>query len=260
MNDSFGAPENGRPHATTTRRSIVGGVAWSVPVIAAAVAAPLAAASNNTCPVLTQRTGIRLQIQTSNLNSNGSCHSGSTVAVQVSANDTGVPALAVSSDTVGLTAAVSSLQLTVTFPYAVSWGSNPKNWTVTLLSTSGLNRTYAFTPGSKVVPTTISVGTPSTNWVRTSDASQGIQLPTFTGNAVYDRHNPFFTSDLRETRDYPWSSNRRYSVAIAGPCPDQSVVNTGTGVLTPVRTTTRSRFAASAAAPVDGTSFGGDEQ
>lgn len=253
MPERFDAPEN----PTTNRRTVVGAAAWTVPVLAAAIAAPLAAASGN-CPTVTQRTGIHLQITTSSLNKDGSCHAGSTVAVEVSKHDEGIPALAVSSDSSGLTAVVSGLELTVTFPYEVKWATS-KAWTVALKSTSGYNRTYAFTPAKGFLPASIVVGTPATNWVRAENAEQGVLLPTFSGKAVYEAKNPFFKTDLRVTRDYPWSATRSFSVDLKAPCADLNVVNTGSGVLTPVKRTTKSRLA-STDAVLEAASNGSDAQ
>ncbi|NQX26259.1 hypothetical protein HQQ81_02705 [Microbacteriaceae bacterium VKM Ac-2854] len=255
MSERFNAPDI----APTSRRTVVGAAAWTVPALAVAVAAPLASASTPVaCPTVTQRTGIHLQITTSSLNKDGSCHSGSTVAVEVSKHDQGIPALAVSSDTAGLTAVVSGLELTVTFPYAVKWAT-PKAWSVALTSTDGYNRTYTFTPAKSFFPTTITVGTPATNWVRAENATQGVLLPTFSGTAVYEAKNPFFKTDLRLTRDYPWSATRTFSVDLAAPCADLNVVNTGSGVLTPVKRTTKSRLATTDAV-VEAASNGSDAQ
>jgi hypothetical protein len=255
VSEQSNAPEN----SATSRRTVVGAAAWTVPALAVAIAAPLASASNPVaCPTVTQRTGIHLQITTSSLNKDGSCHSGSSVAVQVSKHDEGIPALAVSSDTAGLTAVVSGLELTVTFPYEVKW-STPQAWTVALKATSGFNRTYVFTPAKSFLPTTISVGTPATNWVRAADAKQGVLLPTFSGKAVYEAKNPFFKTDVRVTRDYPWTSTRRFGVDLKAPCDDLNVVNTGSGVLTPVRIASKSRLATTDAV-LEAASNGSDAQ
>lgn len=151
------------------RRTIIKGAGWSIPVIAAAVAAPVASASSATCPALSYYWGVALHDDWKNLgtgpNKNKTTSSTTGTMYLTFGNDLpgGYPALSFSSSQ-AVTVDVLTLTYTYTLPWRVSaWTSIPAGWQLSSSTQSGTNWVYKFTytnlPSSTVVTSSTAPGT-----------------------------------------------------------------------------------------------------
>lgn len=157
------------PRQRITRRTIVKGAAWSIPVIAAATAAPLAAASGTACPSLSWYWGGTVHDDWTNLTTGrdkDKTTSSTTGTMYLKfGNDApgGWPALSFSSAQT-VTVDVLSITYSYTFPWKVaSWTSIPAGWQLTSSTHVGANWVYEFTrtglPSSTVVTSNTAPGT-----------------------------------------------------------------------------------------------------
>lgn len=166
-----------RPAEGLTRRTVVRGAAWSVPVIAASVAVPLAAASLTTCPALSYWWGDTTHSEFSSLNGRR-WTSSSTGTASVGMGNTGVPdgypAFSLSA-TEPVLVDLLALSYTYTLEYAMDWTSIPTGWTLSSTSSSGGTWTYVFTYQNVGTTTTVTSSTaPGTTIVPKVEVSGSI--------------------------------------------------------------------------------------
>lgn len=152
-----------------SRRTIVKGAAWSIPVIAAATAAPMSVASSAICPSLGWYWGDTVHDSWTNLTSGrdkGKTTSSTTGTMYLKfGNDAagGYPALGFASAQ-AVTVDVLSITYTYTFPWRVaSWASIPSGWQLVSSTQSGTSWVYEFAytllPSSTVVTSSSAPGT-----------------------------------------------------------------------------------------------------
>ncbi|WP_424463947.1 hypothetical protein [Pseudoclavibacter helvolus] len=127
---------------TTSRRAVIGAAVWSVPVVAAAAAAPLAAASQ--CAEWRIHSGTYYWMQFGGINNNGTWNSNSgTLTVYMAAGTDTRGALSYSAAATGINAATTQHRWTVTVPYRVSWTTVPAGYSApTETNAGGGNWTY----------------------------------------------------------------------------------------------------------------------
>lgn len=173
--NSFDYPSVAATTSQVSRRTIVKGAAWSLPVIAAAATLPSAAASAAFCPALRYYWGGYAHYEASNLQSRRwwTASSSSTIVAGFGNYAAGgYPALSMTSPE-SVQVQLISLTYTYTFSFAVDWSAVPSGWTLTGSSSSAGSWTYVFTydasgqvaviasdtaPGSVVVPKAMATG------------------------------------------------------------------------------------------------------
>lgn len=209
-----------------SRRSVVKLGAWSTPVIAMAAAAPARAASQ-TPSVVERRSSWLIGISYSNLDVLGRWQSSSTAAVSFQTSTDG-PALALASNTSGLTAKVTQFAQTLTTPFRVVWSQSP-GWSITETLSGPTQWTYLFTPDATVLPTNsnITVATPAGNFARNpATTSNSVPQGNWTGTAVTSTmYSSGFAANGRVMRgravNFPISVVRRYTVHYPSPWGDR---------------------------------------
>jgi len=190
------------PRQRITRRTIVKGAAWSIPVIAAATAAPMAAASGTACPTLNYYWGAAVHDKWTNLTKQQTTTSSTTGTMYLTfGNDLpgGYPALAFSSAQT-VTVDVVSITYTYTLPWRVAtWTSIPSGWQLTSSTQSGTNWVYEFTytnlPSSTVVTSNTAPGTTA---IPLSAAATGT-IDMSTVPVGYDTNSEPFSASMTVT-------------------------------------------------------------
>lgn len=217
------------------RRTIVKGAAWSVPVIAVAVATPIAMASTVACPSMGLWWGDENSWAASNLNGN-LWTSASTATMTVGfGNPTagGYPAFAMSAPQ-PVFIHENALSYTYTLNCAVNWTSIPAGWSLTGSTSSGGTWTYVFTytgspnsavltsstaPGTTIVPTATASGTVIATSIPIGTDTNSTAFKTYTAS-IHVNYTPTFTQSPGCTspngndnvpRDRTYSSTRTRS-------------------------------------------------
>lgn len=158
--------------SSTKRRTIVKGAAWSMPIIAAAVAAPAASASGDpagtTCPSMGLWWGHAAEFEAKNLNGTrwAAPSTGTTQVGLGNPTNGGYPAFAMSAPE-PVEIHVLALSYTYTMAFEVNFTSIPRDWALSSSSFNNQIWTYVFTytksgtsatltsnnaPGTSIVP------------------------------------------------------------------------------------------------------------
>ncbi|GAB3288468.1 hypothetical protein [Pseudoclavibacter terrae] len=203
------------------RRTILQGAAWSVPVMAAAVATPVAVASPG-CPRTFAYRAAEVDYQFTNLTAEGRWRADSSLRVVARVGSTvlNLGGLSYASDEAGATVATIGLNSVITFTVRVSWTTVPAGWTVTEAVLGGGQWRYTFTRTSPVA--SISALSPITNRPTAASASNAVPITTFIGAAT---NTPFTVGQLvanGPTYSFPWTYSTTYNVSNA-----RSACNTG---------------------------------
>lgn len=175
------------PRPEPSRRTVVKAAAWSIPVIAAAVATPLAAASTAVaCPVVSYWWGDYESVTVRSTDTvNGNQHrwradSSGTITVGFGNLATnGNPGLSFSSP-VPVNVALGALSYTYTLPYQVSWTSIPAGWSLAGTSSAGGQWTYQFQRSGAAATTITATTGPGTTLVAKTSATGTVIVPVGT--------------------------------------------------------------------------------
>ena len=165
------------------RRKIIAGAAWTVPVVASAMMAPLAAASTPAlaCPTIGHSSGLHGAYALSNLGGSGDNYwqagSSGTFEMTLGNASGGTSSFGVySSESPSIT--VHALSYTVTVPYRINWTSTDPTWTVAYVGGSFPSYQYLFTKSANL-PTTGTVTS------ATYPGTSLVPLAAFSGSVVH---------------------------------------------------------------------------
>lgn len=204
-----------------TRRRLIGGAAWAVPVMAASAAAPAMAAS---CSAHRVRTAAGITYSDENLSGSGRITSTTFFdAVNTRASSTtGNNAWQMHADT-ALSHTLLTFAFSMTFPYRVTWAATATGiagWTRSVVVTTSPNLwTYTWTAGSPLLPRTMLATTPLTSTSAT--AARSLQLPTFFGsvpNADVVAWRPVGTLQTGNPWTYPLAYTSTYQFTAGSGC------------------------------------------
>lgn len=125
------------PAEPVSRRAFTAAAAWSVPVLAAAVASPLAAASTD-CPELLVHSASEYTMYFANLSGNDwQSNSALTVSMSGGFSRMDLGTLSYSAEAPGVNVATSAYRFAVTVPYRVAWVTAPVGWALPVETPAG---------------------------------------------------------------------------------------------------------------------------